>query len=89
MEDGPAAKSGQLNVDDLLVAINGVDVRSLTHEDIVALIRSSGNQVDLLVDTPPLSDRLSSLVVGGTWVVVIVSLFTIVTDLIFFAYWKT
>ena len=76
VEDGPASKSGQLNVDDLLVAINGVDVRSMTHEDIVALIRSSGNQVNLLVDTPPLSDRLSSLVVGGD----LLLLFRIVTD---------
>ncbi|KAJ7320437.1 hypothetical protein JRQ81_019948 [Phrynocephalus forsythii] len=47
-QDGPANNAG-LQVDDILIEVNGVNVENDSYEDVVARIQSSGNKLTLLV----------------------------------------
>lgn len=51
IDGGPAVKSG-LNSGDRLVCVNGSNVNDSTHEDVVAMVKKSGNKVVLLVIEP-------------------------------------
>ena len=55
IEQSPAERCGKLRVGDRILAVNGVDISRMLHEDIVTLIKDSGYSVKLLVSpvTPP------------------------------------
>lgn len=52
ISDSPAEVCGQLYVYDEVLAVNGQDVSSMDHGDIVALIKSSGATIRLTVQQP-------------------------------------
>lgn len=54
VDGSPAALCGQLHVGDRVVAVNGIDIINLPHNDIVALIKKSGLSVRLTI-SPSLS----------------------------------
>ncbi|KAL3981448.1 PDZ domain (Also known as DHR or GLGF) family protein [Acanthocheilonema viteae] len=49
VEGSPAALCGQLQVGDRVVAVNGIDIIKLPHNDIVTLIKKSGLSVRLTI----------------------------------------
>lgn len=49
MEGSPAALCGQLHVGDRVIAVNGIDIIKLPHNDIVTLIKKSGLSVRLTI----------------------------------------
>ncbi|CAG9529906.1 unnamed protein product [Cercopithifilaria johnstoni] len=49
VEGSPAALCGQLRVGDRVVAVNGIDIIKLPHNDIVTLIKKSGLSVRLTI----------------------------------------
>ncbi|EJD74403.1 PDZ domain-containing protein [Loa loa] len=49
VEGSPAALCGQLRVGDRVVAVNGIDIIQLPHNDIVTLIKKSGLSVRLTI----------------------------------------
>lgn len=49
IEQSPAERCGKLRVGDRILAVNGVDISRMLHEDIVTLIKDSGYSVKLLV----------------------------------------
>uniref|UniRef100_A0A158PAZ0 Glutamate receptor-interacting protein 1 n=1 Tax=Angiostrongylus cantonensis TaxID=6313 RepID=A0A158PAZ0_ANGCA len=55
LENSPAENCGNLKVGDRVVAVNGIDIRNLSHGEIVGLIKASGLTVRLTI-APPLSD---------------------------------
>uniref|UniRef100_A0A0X3P158 PDZ domain-containing protein n=1 Tax=Schistocephalus solidus TaxID=70667 RepID=A0A0X3P158_SCHSO len=60
VEGGAAAKSGNLRVGDQLIKINGIDVRSARHDQVITLLTGSAPQVELellrpIVSSPSLS----------------------------------
>lgn len=55
--DGAADRAG-LEDDDVVVEVNGVNVESSTHEEVVALIRDSSSSLELLVATKSVYDQL-------------------------------
>ncbi|XP_052779878.1 membrane-associated guanylate kinase, WW and PDZ domain-containing protein 3-like isoform X3 [Mya arenaria] len=52
LENSPAERCGQLRVGDRILAVNGVDISHLHHEDIVNIIKESGYSVTLTVGPP-------------------------------------
>lgn len=48
----PADRSGQLNIDDQILDINGTIVADLPHSDIVGLVKNSGTTVKLRITRP-------------------------------------
>ncbi|KHN86170.1 Membrane-associated guanylate kinase, WW and PDZ domain-containing protein 3 [Toxocara canis] len=52
MEGSPAARCGQLRVGDRVIAVNGIDIMSLAHDEIVNLIKDSGLSVRLTIAPP-------------------------------------
>ncbi|XP_048511799.1 membrane-associated guanylate kinase, WW and PDZ domain-containing protein 1-like isoform X2 [Athalia rosae] len=52
IEGSPAAKCGQLNVGDHILAVNHVDIANVCHKDIVNLIKDSGYSVTLTIGYP-------------------------------------
>jgi len=52
IEGSPAARCGNLKVNDRIIAINGVNILRMHHGEIVNLIRDSGNVVTLTVGPP-------------------------------------
>ncbi len=48
----PAERSGQLNINDRLLEVNGINVVDLPHGDIVGLVKSSGYSVTLKIARP-------------------------------------
>ena len=52
LENSPAERCGQLHVGDRILAVNGVDISHLHHEDIVNIIKESGYSVTLTVGPP-------------------------------------
>lgn len=52
MEGSPAARCGQLRVGDRVIAVNGIDILSLAHNEIVNLIKDSGLSVRLTIAPP-------------------------------------
>ena len=50
--DSPADQSGLLFMYDELLAVNGHDVSTMDHADIVGLIKSSGINIQLTVQQP-------------------------------------
>lgn len=52
MDDSPAARCGQLRVGDRVIAVNGIDIMSLPHNEIVNLIKDSGLSVRLTIAPP-------------------------------------
>eukprot|EP00794_Sanderia_malayensis_P006133 gene6133-6841_t len=48
----PADRSGQLNIDDRLLEVNGISVGDLPHRDIVGLVKNSGYSVKLRIARP-------------------------------------
>uniref|UniRef100_A0A0N5AHE7 PDZ domain-containing protein n=1 Tax=Syphacia muris TaxID=451379 RepID=A0A0N5AHE7_9BILA len=66
MKGSPAAKCRELQVGDRVIAVNGIDIMSLSHSEIVNLIKDSGLSVRLTIAPPtstlPLhSGQLSSI----------------------------
>ena len=58
MIDGsPAARSGQLNIDDRILEINGTNVAELPHSDIVGMVKNSGTTVRLKIARPGISEK--------------------------------
>ncbi|KAK6109632.1 PDZ domain (Also known as DHR or GLGF) family protein [Brugia pahangi] len=49
VEGSPAALCGQLHIGDRVVAVNGIDITKLPHNDIVTLIKKSGLSVRLTI----------------------------------------
>jgi len=47
--EGPATSCGQLNVGDAIVAINGIDLKQVLHEEAVRIISSQQGDVELRV----------------------------------------
>lgn len=52
LDNSPAERCGQLRVGDRILAVNGVDISHLHHEDIVNIIKESGYSVTLTVGPP-------------------------------------
>ncbi len=52
MPGSPAELCNQLYTYDELLSVNGKDVSSMDHVDIVALIKSSGTSIHLIVQQP-------------------------------------
>ncbi|VDK42073.1 unnamed protein product [Anisakis simplex] len=52
MEGSPAARCGQLRVGDRVIAVNGIDIMTLPHNQIVNLIKDSGLSVRLTIAPP-------------------------------------
>ncbi|XP_063696642.1 membrane-associated guanylate kinase, WW and PDZ domain-containing protein 1 isoform X2 [Culicoides brevitarsis] len=48
----PAEKSGEVKVGDLIVAVNGINITNMSHGDVVNLIKESGLQVQLTIESP-------------------------------------
>lgn len=59
MENSPAERCGRLHVGDRILAVNGVDISHMHHEDIVNLIKDAGYSVSLTVG-PPQDDTSSN-----------------------------
>ncbi|KAM3727077.1 Membrane-associated guanylate kinase, WW and PDZ domain-containing protein [Dirofilaria immitis] len=58
VERSPAALCGQLRVGDRVVAVNGIDITKLCHNDIVTLIKKSGLSVKLTISPSSSSGSL-------------------------------
>lgn len=58
MERSPAALCGQLRVGDRVIAVNGIDITKLSHNDIVTLIKKSGLSVRLTISPSSSSGSL-------------------------------
>lgn len=52
IENSPAERCGRLHVGDRILAVNGVDISHMHHEDIVNLIKDTGYSVTLTVGPP-------------------------------------
>ncbi|XP_034042296.1 Na(+)/H(+) exchange regulatory cofactor NHE-RF3 [Thalassophryne amazonica] len=63
---GGAADRAGLVDDDVVVEVNGVNVETSTHEEVVELIRSSGATLELLVAKKSVYNQLSAKGVGIT-----------------------
>lgn len=59
IENSPAERCGRLHVGDRILAVNGVDISHMHHEDIVNLIKDTGYSVTLTVG-PPIDDTASN-----------------------------
>nr|VZI46827.1 unnamed protein product [Spirometra erinaceieuropaei] len=57
VEGGAADKSGNLRVGDQLIKINGIDVRSARHDQVITLLTGSAPQVELELLRPVSSSR--------------------------------
>ncbi|XP_061735159.1 Na(+)/H(+) exchange regulatory cofactor NHE-RF3 isoform X1 [Nerophis ophidion] len=55
---GGVADQAGLENDDMVVEVNGKNVEKSTHEDVVAMIRSSGSSLELLVVPKSISDQV-------------------------------
>jgi C-terminal processing protease CtpA/Prc len=63
IEGSPAMRCGQLNINDRIIAVNGVDITQMHHSDVVNFIKNSGYEVTLTIvppDTPELIYRASA-----------------------------
>ncbi|VDK61353.1 unnamed protein product [Onchocerca ochengi] len=58
VERSPAALCGQLRVGDRVIAVNGIDITKLSHNDIVTLIKKSGLSVRLTISPSSSSGSL-------------------------------
>lgn len=58
MVKGGAADRAGLEDDDIVVEVNGVNVEQSSHEDVVAMIRSSGSSLEMLVAKKSVYDQL-------------------------------
>ena len=65
--DSPADRSGKLYIYDELLAVNGTDVSSMDHGDIVTLIKASSTQIQLAIQQPEDLDAVTrqQMVRGG------------------------
>ena len=52
IENSPAERCGRLHIGDRIMAVNGVDITHMHHEDIVNLIKESGYTVVLTIGPP-------------------------------------
>lgn len=52
LDNSPAERCGELHIGDRILAVNGVDISHLHHEDIVNIIKESGYSVTLTVGPP-------------------------------------
>ncbi|XP_013385356.1 membrane-associated guanylate kinase, WW and PDZ domain-containing protein 1 isoform X2 [Lingula anatina] len=53
IENSPAERCGMLRVGDRILAVNGIDISRMNHEEIVNVIKDSGMCVTLTVGPPP------------------------------------
>ncbi|ESP04595.1 hypothetical protein LOTGIDRAFT_136041 [Lottia gigantea] len=53
IENSPAERCSRLHVGDRILAVNGVNISQIHHEDIVNLIKESGYSVTLTIGPPP------------------------------------
>lgn len=60
MVKGGAADSAGLEDEDIVVEINGVNVEQSNHEEVVAMIRRSGNSLEMLVAHKSVYDQLKA-----------------------------
>ncbi len=59
IDGSPAARCAQLKIGDRIIAVNGINILSMHHGDIVNLIKDSGLAVTLTVGSP--ADGTSAL----------------------------
>lgn len=52
LENSPAERCGRLHVGDRILAVNGVDISYMHHEEIVNLIKEAGYTVTLTIGIP-------------------------------------
>ncbi|XP_068561005.1 Na(+)/H(+) exchange regulatory cofactor NHE-RF3 [Cebidichthys violaceus] len=57
---GGAADRANLEDDDIVVEVNGVNVEQSSHDEVVAMIRSSGSSLELLVANKSVYDQLEA-----------------------------
>lgn len=57
---GGAADRAGLEDEDVVVEVNQVNVEQSSHEDVVAMIRSSGNSLEMLVAKKSVYDQLKA-----------------------------
>lgn len=57
---GGAADRAGLQDDDIVVEVNGVNVEEKGHEEVVAIIRNSGNSLEMLVAKKSVYDQLKA-----------------------------
>ncbi|XP_049538905.1 membrane-associated guanylate kinase, WW and PDZ domain-containing protein 2 [Anopheles darlingi] len=48
----PAERCGELKIGDRIIAVNSIDITGMSHSDVVNLIKESGLQVKLTIDSP-------------------------------------
>lgn len=48
----PADRCGELKVDDRLLSVNDNDVSTLSHSEIVSMVKNSGLSVELVIEGP-------------------------------------
>ncbi|KFB53859.1 hypothetical protein ZHAS_00022299 [Anopheles sinensis] len=48
----PAERCGELKIGDRIIAVNAIDITGMSHSDVVNLIKESGLQVKLTIDSP-------------------------------------
>ncbi|CAF4725154.1 unnamed protein product [Rotaria sp. Silwood1] len=52
IRNSPADQSGQLHINDRILAVNGVDLSHMAHTDVVNLIKESGRTITLTIGPP-------------------------------------
>jgi len=58
--NSPADLSGQLHVNDRILAVNDIDISQMIHTDVVNLIKESGRSIALTIAPPIPSGRICS-----------------------------
>ena len=51
-------RCGQLNINDRIIAVNGVDITQMHHSDVVNFIKNSGYEVTLTIVPPDASESI-------------------------------
>lgn len=52
IENSPAERCSRLHLGDRILAVNGINISNMYHEEIVNIIKDSGYAVTLTVGTP-------------------------------------
>lgn len=56
--NSPADLSGQLHVNDRILAVNDIDISQMIHTDVVNLIKESGRTITLTIAPPILPGKI-------------------------------
>ncbi|XP_033115091.1 multiple PDZ domain protein-like isoform X2 [Anneissia japonica] len=58
LEGSPAGRNGTLKTGDRILQVNGIDLRSATHEEAVDIIRKTSNPVQFLIQSLPAGEDI-------------------------------